>query len=113
MQRAPTKRGRCRKCNEEIEIGIGECVTQCPNCRSNVIFLCHVIDKKKSTKNNIVCDTCQKQYVIITCPKCKGYEAINNFMSGFPYECSCSFKYTYLICNGCQNILALPADRNY
>lgn len=52
-------------------------------------------------------------YTIIICPKCKGYCGIKNFMSGFAYECSCKNKMTYLICNKCTNILALPASKNF
>ena len=47
------------------------------------------------------------------CPKCKGFSAIKNFMSGFAYECPCSYRSTLVICNSCLRILSLPSNKNY
>lgn len=59
------------------------------------------------------CSICKEFYTVIVCSKCGGYCGIKNFMSGFAYECSCQNKAIYIVCNGCNNILSLPANKNY
>jgi hypothetical protein len=73
-----------------------------------------VIKKEaKMNKAKIECPECREMYCVMVCVRCKGYFAIKNFMSGFPYECSCKYCAMYLLCNKCNSVLVLPANKNF